>query len=76
MHYRTLSRPWLRKGIGLLLAMCLSSAAAFAQAERNPVHAMAARVSGGAARVIFMFKPDSALLRKHVLLFSASPREK
>lgn len=75
MHDRTPFRPWLRKSIRLLLAMCLSSAAAFAQAERNPVNATASRESGETARVIVKFKPDSALLRKRALLASASPGE-
>lgn len=75
MRGTTLSWPWLHLGIGLMLALGLGHGAAFAQAERNPGQDLAPRESGEAARVIVKLKPDSALLRKHALLSSASPRE-
>ena len=75
MQGMTPSSLWLRPDIWLMLALSLSSVAAFSQTERNPINNARLDDSAVAARVIVKFKQDSALLRKHVLSATASAGE-
>ena len=71
----TLSPPWFRLDIWLMLALSFSSVAVFAQAERNQVHNVRLDEPVDTARVIVKFKQDSALLRKHALSATATASE-
>lgn len=70
-----LAQRWYSIGICSLVAMLLSTATAFGQVERNPVHSPRQLESDAMARVIVKFKPDAALPRKHAFAASADARE-
>ena len=75
MQDTTSSPLWFRLDLWLVLALSFSSAAASAQAERNPFNNARLDESAAAARVIVKFRQDSALLRNHALSATANASE-